>query len=478
MAGGTRTGLNGIPRDPRQDARTRRALARLSGTALEVPPSGLVINDQGQLDILIDPTLGGGLQNTADGLGLVINASTIFALLQAGRDIVISLVAGKIKISAVEVPAGIMAPFSGTGSPATGEWIPCDGASYSTALYPDLFAAIGYTYGGSGAHFNVPNETSTSFLGTDIAYTDVTNVFTVSPQTIISDADTHKGLVARAHSATQSASLLDVQTSSAATLFSVGPDGRITINVSAGATAPPSLFAVTLAALLPDTVTNAALGGYLSAVATGAGNTHNQISLKGADLVAEHDGSGTIVLVCGGDFDGEHYGSALATSVVGGRGIAHNQGPGAITNMDGFRALWGNYGAGTVASAAGFRTVEDSGGGPITANYGFIVPSLTMGTTNYGFYSGIPAASGAYAFYGAGTAVSYFGGQVGVGVAAPDASALFQIDSTTQGFLPPRGTTVQKNAISSPAESLLFYDTDLHALCVYNGSGWKTVTAL
>jgi len=32
-----------------------------------------------------------------------------------------------------------------------------DGTSYATSTYPALFAAIGYTYGGSGANFNVPN---------------------------------------------------------------------------------------------------------------------------------------------------------------------------------------------------------------------------------------------------------------------------------------------------------------------------------
>ncbi|MGJ3244926.1 MAG: tail fiber protein [Elainellaceae cyanobacterium] len=36
-------------------------------------------------------------------------------------------------------------------------WLLCDGASYSTTLYPALFAAIGYTYGGSGNSFNVPD---------------------------------------------------------------------------------------------------------------------------------------------------------------------------------------------------------------------------------------------------------------------------------------------------------------------------------
>jgi microcystin-dependent protein len=33
----------------------------------------------------------------------------------------------------------------------------CNGASYSTATYPQLFGIIGYSYGGSGASFNVPD---------------------------------------------------------------------------------------------------------------------------------------------------------------------------------------------------------------------------------------------------------------------------------------------------------------------------------
>jgi len=33
----------------------------------------------------------------------------------------------------------------------------CDGSSYATADYPDLFNIIGYTYGGSNYNFNVPN---------------------------------------------------------------------------------------------------------------------------------------------------------------------------------------------------------------------------------------------------------------------------------------------------------------------------------
>ena len=36
-------------------------------------------------------------------------------------------------------------------------WLYCDGSPLSTSTYADLFAAIGYTYGGSGASFNVPD---------------------------------------------------------------------------------------------------------------------------------------------------------------------------------------------------------------------------------------------------------------------------------------------------------------------------------
>ena len=54
-----------------------------------------------------------------------------------------------------------------------------------------------------------------------------------------------------------------------------------------------------------------------------------------------------------------------------------------------------------------------------------------------------------------------------------DASAKLQVDSTTQGFLPPRMTTTQKNAISSPASGLMVYDTDTNKLCCYNGTSWN-----
>lgn len=52
-------------------------------------------------------------------------------------------------------------------------------------------------------------------------------------------------------------------------------------------------------------------------------------------------------------------------------------------------------------------------------------------------------------------------------------SALVEMQSTTQGFLPPRMTTTQKNAIASPAAGLVVYDSTTNKLCCYNGSTWN-----
>lgn len=56
-------------------------------------------------------------------------------------------------------------------------------------------------------------------------------------------------------------------------------------------------------------------------------------------------------------------------------------------------------------------------------------------------------------------------------------SAITQINSTTKGFLPPRMTTTQKNAIGTPAAGLMVYDTTLNKLCVFT-TAWETITSI
>ena len=45
--------------------------------------------------------------------------------------------------------------FEGSTPPTN--WVWCDGTEYPTTEYPELFGFIGYTYGGSGDNFAVPN---------------------------------------------------------------------------------------------------------------------------------------------------------------------------------------------------------------------------------------------------------------------------------------------------------------------------------
>ena len=54
------------------------------------------------------------------------------------------------------------------------------------------------------------------------------------------------------------------------------------------------------------------------------------------------------------------------------------------------------------------------------------------------------------------------------------ASAILQADSTTRGFLPPRMTTTQKNAISTPAAGLQVYDSTTNRAAVYS-TAWENV---
>lgn len=51
-------------------------------------------------------------------------------------------------------------------------------------------------------------------------------------------------------------------------------------------------------------------------------------------------------------------------------------------------------------------------------------------------------------------------------------SAVLEATSTTRGFLQPRMTTTQRNAISSPATGLQVYNTSLNKMNFYNGSSW------
>jgi len=68
---------------------------------------------------------------------------------------------------------------------------------------------------------------------------------------------------------------------------------------------------------------------------------------------------------------------------------------------------------------------------------------------------------------------------VGIGTTNPDPSAVLEANSTTQGFLPPRMTEAQRNAIAAPvAAGLVVWCSNCGAdgeLQVYNGTNWTNM---
>jgi uncharacterized protein (TIGR02145 family) len=64
--------------------------------------------------------------------------------------------------------------------------------------------------------------------------------------------------------------------------------------------------------------------------------------------------------------------------------------------------------------------------------------------------------------------------QIGIGTTNPEASSKLDISSPNKGFLPPRMSTAQRDAINGGvfAEGLVVYNTDDNCLNFYNGSAW------
>jgi hypothetical protein len=119
----------------------------------------------------------------------------------------------------------------------------------------------------------------------------------------------------------------------------------------------------------------------------------------------------------------------------------------------------------TSASGGTFNAISGSAnGGSGTGNFGYVLgggwafhigTTTSQGNSLLGVYT-----SGANA------------GDVRIGGQTSVASSLLTLDSTTKGFLPPRMTTTQKNAIASPAAGLMVYDTTLNVISFYNGTIW------
>lgn len=112
------------------------------------------LRNSGSGAITIDPNL----SETINGLtSLVIGAGEFVIIYCDG--------AAFSTVGGASSPVGTVASYAGTSIPVG--WLQCSGQSLSTTSYPSLFTAIGYTYGGSGGSFNVPDLRGEFIRGLD-----------------------------------------------------------------------------------------------------------------------------------------------------------------------------------------------------------------------------------------------------------------------------------------------------------------------
>lgn len=79
---------------------------------------------------------------------------------------------GSTPVASVMAFAGALDPTSSSPPADTHPieawgWMLCDGRSLSVYLYPELFAALGYLYGGGGDQFSIPDYRGYFLRGTD-----------------------------------------------------------------------------------------------------------------------------------------------------------------------------------------------------------------------------------------------------------------------------------------------------------------------
>ena len=195
------------------------------------------------------------------------------------------------------------------------------------------------------------------------------------------------------------------------------------------------------------------------------------VYLEGSTPAIFYGSSGTFVGGGSANFySGQGTGNAFFS-------VVHNNNNVAIRALSNSNILLnptaGNVLIGTTTDA-GFRLDVNGTARVITSM--LVGVSATQGVVQSGVFRGsfFNSYSNSHTIFeikSSGNASFYQGAAFGTSSDAV-ASAQVEIVSTTKGFLPPRMTTTQKNAIASPAAGLMVYDTTLNVISYYNGSMW------
>lgn len=133
----------------------------------------------------------------------------------------------------------------------------------------------------------------------------------------------------------------------------------------------------------------------------------------------------------------------------------------------------------TVSTVTHFQAADVAlgAGSAVTTERGFYVPAWVNAPNIRAFMGEIAATAGRYNLFMSGTAANYIEGDLGIGVSSNNAAAKLQVDSTTKGFLPPRMTEAQRDAIGTPPAGLLIYNTTTNKMNFRAAAAWEVITS-
>jgi len=151
---------------------------------------------------------------------------------------------------------------------------------------------------------------------------------------------------------------------------------------------------------------------------------------------------------------------------------------GSYNTADGYAALYDNA-TGEANTALGYAALADNISGDGNTAIGFHADVGITNLTN-------ATAIGRRAFVEQSNALvlgsingvngSTSDVNVGVGTTSPDESAILDLNSTSRGFLPPRMTTTQRDAINDPIDGLMIFNTTTNRLNIYIAGTWNEIS--